>query len=126
MKRIALLTPYPESANRKVREFIVARGYEMAVMGSFNEDSYRRAARITKADIKSAVLDLGSSSNVDGVFVSCTSFHLADIVEGIEAELENPVASSNHAMAWDMLRLSGIDDKIDGLERLLRTCSAIN
>jgi len=120
MKRIALLTPYPESVNRKVRAFIVERGYAMPVMGSFNEDDDRRAARISEADIKAAVLDLGASDHVDGVFVSCTSLRLVDIVEELEAELGKPVTSSNHAMAWDMLRLARINDKLDGFGRLLR------
>ena len=120
MKRIALLTPYPESVNRKVREFIVGHGYEMPVMGSFNEDDDTRAARISTADIKAAALELGSSGKVDGVFVSCTSLRVVDIIEELERELGKPVTSSNHAMAWDSLRLAGIDDKVAGCGRLMQ------
>ena len=42
---------------------------------------------------------------------------VADVV-AIEADLDIPVTSSNHALAWHCLRLAGIDDKQPELGRL--------
>ncbi len=110
MRRIALLTPYRDDINRFIRDYIEARGIEVPVMGSFNEEDDRQAARIAIASIRDAALRLGGAAEVDGVFVSCTSLRLVEAVAGIEAELGKPVTSSNHALAWHCLRLAGVDE----------------
>ena len=53
-RRIALLTPYRADINRFMREYIEARGFAVPVMGSFNEEDDRRAARIDQASIRDA------------------------------------------------------------------------
>ncbi len=119
LERIALLTPYRDDINRFMRDYIEARGISVPVMGSFNEEDDRRAARIDAASIRDATLRLGRAAEVDGVFVSCTSLRLVEAVAAIEAELDKPVTSSNHALAWHCLRLAGIDDRRPGFGRLL-------
>jgi maleate isomerase len=109
-RRLALLTPYRDDINRFIREYVEARGFRVPVMGSFNEEDDRRAARIDLASIRDAAIDLARAKEVDAVFVSCTSLRLAQAVSEIEAALGKPVTSSNHAMAWHCLRLAGIDD----------------
>ncbi len=117
-RRLALLTPYRDDINRFIRGYIEARGFPVPVMGSFNEEDDRKAARIDVASIRDAAIDLGSAAAVDAVFVSCTSLRLIDAVSEIEAALGKPVTSSNHAMAWHCLRLAGIDDSRSGLGTL--------
>ena len=87
LERIALLTPYRDDINRFMRGYIEARGIAVPVMGSFNEEDDRRAARIDAASIRDAALRLGRAAEVDGVFVSCTSLRLVEAVAAIEAEL---------------------------------------
>jgi maleate isomerase len=55
---------------------------------------------------------------VDAVFVSCTSVRLANQVAEIEADLDLPVTSSNHAMAWHAMRLAGATTRLPQLGRL--------
>ena len=117
-RRLALLTPYRDDINRFIRDYIEARGFLVPVMGSFNEEDDRRAARIDLASIRDAAIDLGRADEVDVVFVSCTSLRLIDAVAEIEAALGKPVTSSNHAMAWHCLRLAGIDDPRPGFGTL--------
>ncbi|MGH6897002.1 MAG: maleate cis-trans isomerase family protein [Geminicoccaceae bacterium] len=111
VRRLALLTPYRDDINRFMRDYIEARGFAVPVMGSFNEEDDRKAARIDAASVRDAAILLGGSDLVDAVFVSCTSLRLIDAVGAIEAELGKPVTSSNHAMAWHCLRLAGIADR---------------
>jgi maleate isomerase len=107
--------------NHALREAFIDRGLSIPVMGSFNEPDDNRVARITPAAIESAILDLGSAPECDAVFVSCTSLRVARIAERIEARLGKPVTSSNHALAWHMLRLAGYNDSIAGLGRVFCT-----
>ena len=118
VRRIALLTPYREDINRFMRDYIEARGFQVPVMGSFNEADDRRAARIDAASIRAAAIELGRAPEVEAVFVSCTSLRLVEAVGGIEAELNKPVTSSNHALAWHCLRLAGIADRRPEFGRL--------
>ncbi len=117
-RRLALLTPYRDDINQRMRAYVEARGFAVPVMGSFNEEDDRRAARIDLASIRDAAVELGRAPEVDAVFVSCTSLRLVEAVTAIEAELGKPVTSSNHAMAWHCLRLAGIDDRRADLGRL--------
>ncbi len=81
---------------------------------------------ITAEAIENAMVQVGSSDECEAVFVSCTSLRVARIAERVEARLGKPVTSSNHAMAWHMLRLAGIADAIPGLGRLYQTPLAAN
>lgn len=120
VKRIALLTPYLTNINHSLRASLIERGMDIPVMGSFNEADDNRVARIRPQSIEKAILDVGASADCDAVFVSCTSMRVARIVEQVERKLGKPVTSSNHALAWHMLRLSGVDDLLEGLGELFR------
>ena len=54
-KRIGVLTPYRADVNRIVADYIRARGFEVPVFGSFNEQDDGVVARITPASVKRGV-----------------------------------------------------------------------
>jgi maleate isomerase len=121
IRKIALLTPYIATINHTLREAFVERGLSIPVMGSFSEPDDNRVAQITPKAIENAILNVGSASECEAVFVSCTSLRVARIAERIEARLGKPVTSSNHALAWHMLRLAGYGGPIACLGSLYRT-----
>ena len=67
---------------------------------------------ITPLSIKNAVLNVFSGLDLDLVFISCTSLRVAELIPELERNLGVHVTSSNHALAWHMLRLSGVLDYI--------------
>lgn len=111
-KRIGVLTPYRADVNRIVADYIEARGFEVPVFGSFNEENDMIAARITPDSVRKGVLAIAEKTKIDAVFVSCTSIRLAENAAEIEKEIGLPLTSSNHAMAWHALRLAGITDTL--------------
>jgi maleate isomerase len=117
-KRIGVLTPYRADVNRIVASYIQARGFEVPVFGSFNEQDDSIVARITPESIRSGVRRLLDTAKVDCIFVSCTSVRLAEAACDIEAETGVPITSSNHAMAWHALRLAGVSDALPQWGRL--------
>jgi maleate isomerase len=116
--RLAVLTPYRDDVNATVRRYIEARGFEVPVFGSFNEEDDHKVARISPASIRDAAIELAATPVVDAVFVACTSLRVAGIAREIEAAAGKPVTSSNHAMAWHALRLAGIDTGLPEWGRL--------
>ena len=111
-RRIGVLTPYPADVNRIVSDYIIARGYQVPVFGSFNSDRDTVVARITPQSIERAVREIISHAEVDAIFVSCTSVRLMQACAELEKSLGIPLTSSNHAMGWHALRLAGIEDKM--------------
>lgn len=119
--RICFIPPYVDEINRNMRAHIIEQGFEVPIMGSWNIPDDNKVARLSADTVKKAVVELGASSEVDAVFVSCTNVRLAEQAEALEAEIGKPVTSSNHALAWHCLRLAGIDDDLPGFGRLFRT-----
>ncbi len=58
--------------------------------------------------------------DVDSIFVSCTALKVIDIIETLESKLSTDIISSNQAIIWDSLRLSNINQKIDGFGNLFK------
>ena len=119
-RRIALLTPYIDRINQKMRRYIEARGFGVPVMGSFNNENDNEVACIAPESLKDAAIELAAEPSVDAVFVACTSLRLAAVVEEIERRSGKPALSSNHAMAWHALRLAGYREPVPGFGRLFR------
>ena len=120
-KRLGVLTPYTSDVNAGIRAFIEKSGFDVPVFGSFNEPSDPVVSMITPASIRTAILRLIETADVDAVFVSCTSVRLVEQVAELEAELGLPVTSSNHALIWQSLRKAGVADALPGLGRLFQT-----
>ncbi|MEM9579879.1 MAG: Asp/Glu racemase [Pseudomonadota bacterium] len=116
--RLGLLTPYRPDVTEAMQAKFDAAGIAVAYVGSFYEESDEVVGRIDEASILQATLAVGAQEDVDGVFISCTSLRAAHIIEEAETQLGKPVTASNHAMAWHMLRLAGIDDLMPGKGRL--------
>lgn len=117
-KRIGVLTPYRADVNRIVADYIRARGFDVPVFGSFNEENDAKVARISPAAIKAGIDTIRLRADIDAVFVSCTSVRLAEAAADIESGIGLPVTSSNHAMAWHALRLAGVEDRLPQFGRL--------
>lgn len=117
---IALLTPYIEEINRQLRSHLETAGIKVPVMGSFNNGNDNEVMRISLDSIRDAALELGGEPSVDGVFISCTSLRGAALIEILEAQLNKPVTTSCHALAWHALRLAGCTEPVPGQGRLFR------
>lgn len=120
VRRLAIVTPYARAVNDAIAEGFKARGFEIPAFVSFEEPDDNVVGRITTGSLLAAARTAMDGATVDGVFVSCTSLHLVDAVEQMEREIGVPITSSNHATIWHLLRLAGIEDRIDGIGRLFR------
>ena len=117
-RRIGVLTPYTRPVNDNVVAALQAQGLEITAFAAYEEPDDNIAGKISVPEIIRASVELASSPDVDGVFVSCTSLRTIDAVPAIEAQSGKPATSSNHGMIWHMLRQAGISEPIGGLGRL--------
>ncbi len=120
VRRIGLVTPYAPEVTEAMRTRFIEAGFEVPVIGSFYESDDFAVGKIDCQSILQAAVSIGSSPTCDGVFISCTSLRAANIIKSAEVRLGKPVTASNHALAWHLLRLAGINDQIDNNGRLFQ------
>ena len=118
-RRIALITPYTDKINQRLRDHLRQNRFDVPVMGSWNEPVDTKVGRISPQSIRNVALDLGRSDKVDTVFISCTNLRALLILEELENELDKPVISSNQALGWHCLRLAEINDRLPQFGSLL-------
>ena len=118
VRQLALVTPYPPEVTLAMRDNLKRAGFDATIVASFNQSDDFTVARISQQSVLDAILKAGNSDLCDGVFVSCTSLRTLDILSHAESVLGKPVVSSNQALAWHMMRLSGITHQPEGFGRL--------
>ena len=121
LKRIALVTPYPVDVTLEMQANLQAAGYETTAVATFGQSADFTVARISANSILNAVSLIGVRDDCEGVFVSCTSLRALQIIPQAEAVLGKPVISSNQALAWHMMRLSGLKTVPTNTGRLFAT-----
>lgn len=109
-KKLGFVTPYLPEVSERMRQKLQAAGFEIAGFGSFEEGDDRRVARISEASIVAAAKRVAAQASCDAIVISCTNLRCLNIIPEIEAATGVAVISSNQAMGWHMLRLSGVAD----------------
>lgn len=107
--RIAMVTPYVASVTAPMRAHLSDNGIEVVSEVSFGEGDDRKVARITEASTSAAMAQAAQTEGVQAIFASCTNLRTFGIIDTVEADLGIPVVSSNQALLWHLLKLSGIE-----------------
>lgn len=104
-RRISVVTPYPDEVNERFQAFLEESGFQVVAFkglglnrGIYNQPAgaaYRLAMEADRGD-------------ADAVFISCTNFRSAEILQVLEQDLGKPVVTANQATMWDLLRLAGV------------------
>ncbi len=107
LSRIALVTPYVQEITLPMRAALAAHGIETVSEVSFGQKEERIVARIAERSTRRAIAEAADKPGVEAVFTSCTNLRTFGILEAAEAELGLPVISSNSALLWHLLRVTG-------------------
>ena len=117
-RRIALLTPYPESIHRAVVDYVKAKGLGISDEAGLGIAVDREITEFPADELRRRILGL-NHREADAIFISCTSLRIAGGIEELEAETGLPVVTSNQALAWHCLQLAGRPANLPGFGRLL-------
>jgi maleate isomerase len=116
IKSVAIASPYSESTNERLAEFLVYSGFKVVSQKGLDvecpaflppENAYRVA---TDANCDEA----------DAILISCTNFRSLEVIEQLEKDLGKPVISSNTASMWKLMQLAGATDTIPGAGKLFQ------
>ena len=116
VRRVALGTPYSAETTAQGRAHLEAHGF--AVVRSQNLPGVNNIYDET-AERAYGLARLVDRPEAEAVFLSGTGMPTLSVLEMLEADLGKPVLSSNLAMMWHGLRLSGVRQPIPGYGRLL-------
>jgi maleate isomerase len=106
-KKIAFVSPYSATVTEVLKNYLEKQSFQITDIICFNEDNDSIVAKISEHDTLRAIIDVNDSSN-DAVFASCTNLKTFNIINEAEKSIKKPVVSSNLALAWNMLNISGV------------------
>jgi maleate cis-trans isomerase len=118
-KRILLMTPFDETVNKGIRDYMAAAGIE-ATSAPQTVPVYTDALGLTSDRVldltRNAMQGVGS---VDAIYFQGAILDPLDIIEQLEEEFQTTVVASNPAMLWYMLSALGLTYHIHSKGKLL-------
>ena len=118
LKKIAMCTPYPRSANELEKKFIEAHGIELTRCEGFEFVDFNDMQRSKPHDYYEFG-KLVDTADADGVFISCTGIDVLEVIEPLEKALGKPVITSNQASYWHAFKLARVWDPVPGYGTLM-------
>lgn len=118
--KIIVATPYLDEVNTIEKSYLEDAGFEVLTIEGLNLRKDSDMVRVTPAFIRDFALSL-NRPDADAIFISCGALRTLDVIGEIEKTAGKPAICSNQAMIWDVLRLAGITDPIQGYGQLLET-----
>ena len=121
-KRVAVVTPYVELTNERLKDFLRAHGIRVTQLGTFDMLDMFDHAKILPEEIYRKVKD-SDSEEAEAIFVACTQLRALEVLDMLERDLGKPVYSAVQATAWEAYATLGIDPRIEDCGSLLRKLS---
>ena len=119
VKKIAVFTPYPESVNKTISEYLIKKNINVMSFSTFNLDLVVDFARVDSKYL-SEILTKLNINDADALFVSCTALPALEILDEVEKKINKPVFSSNQTLIWDTIRSVGYKSSVEGYGKLLK------
>jgi len=121
-KKVAVVTPYVELTNERLKDFLRAHGIQVTHLGTFDMLDMFDHAKILPEEIYAKVKE-SDSDDAEALFVACTQLRALEVLDILERDLGKPVYSAIQATAWEAYATMGVDPQIDDCGSLLRKLS---
>jgi maleate isomerase len=118
-KRILLLTPFDDSLNKLIRNFLADLGIA-AISPTETLRHYTDALNMTSDDVVTyAKRGMAHHRGVDAIYFQGAVLDPMDCLEKMESDLEVPIVASNPAMLWFIQSKLGLRNPVLGYGKLL-------
>ena len=118
VKRIAILSPYWPVMNEAVIGYFNDMGFDVVRDIALECPSWTAIAEVTPERCRDALRKL-DGNDIDAIVQVGTNLSMVRLAAAAEIWLGKPVIAINTATYWHALRANGIEDRIEGLGRLL-------
>jgi len=109
LRRLAIVTPYPEWLLEPLRKFFTDSGFDVANIVGLGLEPIEINRLGPQASYEFA--KRANTTNADGVIIVATNFRTLEILTALQTELGKPVMSSNQALMWAARRLLKISPR---------------
>jgi maleate isomerase len=117
IKKVSMSMPYPEEVAKAAVKFVEDSGVQVLDAKWLNRTGFQMA-EVTAETLYHLSKEVDRPES-QAIFISCTGLHTFEIIEKLERDLKKPVITSNQATIWNILRMAGITDSIEGYGQLL-------
>ncbi len=118
VSRIAAVSPYTAEIDAAEHRYFAAAGLEVFGGAHLGIDDNFRLASPEPETLYTLGLD-GWDARAEALVITCLNTPSHTVIDALERELGRPVITSTQATLWHLLRLAGLDDRIEGYGRLL-------
>jgi maleate isomerase len=118
-KNLTVATPYPKEIDELERKFLEDSGFSVLRIAGLEIVDGREIGR-QPSSVSYRLAKKSFTPEADLIFISCTNFSSADIIEILENDLGRPVVTSTQASMWAALREINVGGSVVGYGRLLR------
>ena len=123
MRRIVLVTPYPEATNDKIIRSLNHYGFEV-LHSAFYSVGFKDLQDVPPSQVYRYVTDaFAKAPDADGVYMPCPQWASGDILDVVERDIGRPVISATAAAFFVAFHRLRIRDAIRGHGRLLASLS---
>lgn len=119
VKTVSFVSPYFPAANDEVRNYLEQSGFTVKRDHAVKCRCWTDIAKVTPAYLRQVIDRELDGDDVDAILQVGTNLSMVDLAAEYEERLGKPVIAINTATYWHALRACGIDDRINGLGRLL-------
>lgn len=103
-QRVAVVTPYLDLVNERLRAYLEQSGIGVTRLESFKAETTDALAAITAEQII-ALARTTMTPDADAMFIACSQLPTRDILDELERDFGRPVWSSIKATAWHARRV---------------------
>ncbi|MEJ6493018.1 MAG: aspartate/glutamate racemase family protein, partial [Actinomycetes bacterium] len=104
--KLAVVTPYIDELNQIEKSFFQDSGFAVKDIVGLGLTTDPEIGDLYPSDALANIEKIFDES-CDGIFISCTDWHIVELVPELEAKYGVPVITSNLAGAWAVLREIG-------------------
>ncbi len=117
IKKVSVATPYLEEVAKAAAKFIQDSGIEVLDLNWLGKAT--GIEDVSQESVYHMVRQVDKPES-EAVFISCINLHTIELIDKLEADLGKPIISSNQATMWNLLRMAGIQDKLQKYGQLFR------
>ncbi len=118
VRRLAVISPYWPVMNTEVARYFGDMGFSVVRDIALQCRSWTGIAEVTTDTLRVKLREL-DGDDVDAIVQVGTNLSMVRLAAAAELWLGKPVIAINTATYWHALRANGINDKLEGLGRLL-------
>jgi len=115
IRKISVVTPYPEWNNQTLKTFLSEAPFE--IVGFKGDERPKEVAKNNylwhqSPDEAAAFIKEVSHKNADAIVLPCTAWRTFEVIEELEADLKIPVVTANQATIWSLARRASIESAL--------------